>query len=205
VASVVGALPPGEATGALAVRLLLSADAAEDPARRVAGIGAATLLRVEVFEQVLARADPAVRQEVLAWVAAREKGWSEVERPRLARALDPLLASEEGAVLAAAVRGVGILGLAGRSGRLADLLGHPDPGVRAAAAHALSRVEREEEAEGRARAALPALLRDPDLAVRTGARYLAESVLGRALAFDPAADPASREASLQGLGLTPGE
>jgi hypothetical protein len=205
VGRLVGALPPGEAAGALAVALLLGPGAGDDPARRVAEIGPATLLRVEVFERVLAEAVPAVRQEVLSWVAAREKGWSEIERTRIARALGPLLGAEDPGALAAAVRGVGILRLPGLAARLAALLDHDRPDVRAAAAHALSRVERDAEANVRARAALPRLLVDDDLPVRIAGRLLAEAVLGRPVVFDPEAPPEARQRALDALGPLRGE
>jgi hypothetical protein len=196
-ARLVAAMPPGEPADALAIALLLAPEAAGEAPDRVSAVGAAHLARMDVVIPLLRSAAPAVRREVLVWIAARDVDWSEADRTRVASALLSVLEAEDADALASAAHGLGIFRLGGGAGRLGGLLLHDAAAVRAASAYALARVPDAAAADESARAAVLRLLADEAVEVRTAAVLLAERLLGAPVDFDPAGDAASRAAALE--------
>ncbi len=193
-----GHLPDGPATRGAVGALLRSADAEEAPATYVEAL-APHLRRAEVAAVVLDRAGPAVRREVLARLAAWAEPWKTEERETVSKTLLRLLADADEGAQAVGARGVGALRVPGAAERLSSLLSSASAEVRAASAHALSRVPDLASVRDAVKPRLLALLADASLPVRQAGALLAEATLGAAVAFDPAAPEGERRAALDAL------
>ena len=167
------ALPASPARDDLAVAVLTLADA--QPAW-VRALGPAVAARV--LGRLFDAASPAVVGEALALLPVALDAADEAERTTLAETLDRRLAQPAGPWSAAVFRAVAVLRPEGFAPKvLTHLRGVEEPAVRAAGAHALSRLPDLAPVRVEATALLAELLFDGERDVRVAARLLAEALL----------------------------
>ncbi len=183
VADLLAAVEPSDASDAVALAVLRAGVEPKD-------VPAALLVRPAVVKGALTEGDETLARGVLAALATHAARLDEEGAGAVSEAVVPLL--DEPVLAPLAARVVGIARSGGAASKLAGLLASEDPAARAAAAYALSRVPDLGSVASDARKALPGLLMDDDLSVRTAGVLLAEAVLGGPVTYDPAADAAAR-------------
>ncbi len=189
---------------ALVTAVLAGLEPGDDDHERLARLGRDHLVRPSLLTHVLGEAELGRWHPILlAWLGRHASALEEEARDALAHPLASRLLGDDDAMRALALRLMGILRQDGQATALAPFLGAEDDAVRAAAAYALSRAPDRAAVETVAWAAVPALLADESLDVRVAGALLAEAILGRPLAFDPAADPATRSTQIQALPAKP--
>ena len=201
-ARLAAALPAGDEADALVLELLLEEQTDfGTTSRMLSALGSDPLLRPAVLEVVLGRVSPGALKAALGLLAGYEDALGDAERrAELAGFLAPRLASTDASQLHAGARAAGILRLPGVAPRLLELLDHEVAVVRVVAAHALSLVPDLADVRAAAIKALPKLLLDDSLSMRTAGALLAEALVGEPLDdYDPAAGEGARREALDAI------